>query len=164
MPACWKKAATFFRHPSPLPSQKRERKPSQQTSNFKYWGILVPEAPLQSNNSEGYQKLEMSAFQHTSLKALDTFCNCQRPVLSLAVSQQRHGFNRSSKLQENNKRTNRPCCTNLCAFRCLRKASDPKSFSDSNISVRKTKFVNSEGVVSILSTALHCLLSSKFFC
>ena len=62
------------------------------------------------------------------LKTLDTFCNCQRPIFSLGVSQHMHKITNlwkfelslSSKLmRDNNGRKTHHCHTKLCAFRCL---------------------------------------------
>ena len=111
-------------------------------------------------------------------KALDTFGNCQRPDFSLGVSQYLHKIanlrkfelNWLSELRENNGRNNThvPSCVRSDAwFRDL--SWDLKI--NSNILVRNYLFlknyITSEGAISfsqcvILSTALHCLLPSKF--
>ena len=62
-----------------------------------------------------------------SWKTLDTIGNCQRPLVSLSVSQHmlkitnlwKFELNWSSKLRENNRRRKNPCRTKLWAFRCL---------------------------------------------
>ena len=63
------------------------------------------------------------------LKALDTFCNCQRPVLSVGVSQHMHtktnlwkfvliGHQSCKRIMKEKHPTS---CTNWCAFKCLKK-------------------------------------------
>ena len=65
-----------------------------------------------------YVSIEEELWIIYSLRALETFGNCQRSVFSLGVSQHMHKINcfenLSLKLQENYERK-KPCCTNLCA-------------------------------------------------
>ena len=94
------------------------------------------------------------------LKALDTFGNCQRTVFSLGVSQHMHKNNKSVKIWTQLVRKWRkkkyPCCTNVCAFRFLRKAEGLK--------VQILRYFRESRVSQcfILSTALHCQLPDKF--
>ena len=62
---------------------------------------------------------------------LDTFGNCQRPVLVYPYAQHNKSKLRlkwSSQLQENNKRKNTLFCATLCAFRCIIKYFSWKCF------------------------------------
>ena len=114
---------------------------------------------------------ESIEFKFLWLKALDTFGNCQRPVLSFGVSKHMHKIislwnlrlNWSLKLQENDEWKKHPCCLKFVLSN-KNKRLQLKSF---NIIVRNYLFlinyVTSEGVVShnVLysqSTVLHCLL------
>ena len=94
------------------------------------------------------------------LKAPDTLGNCQRPVVSLGVSQHMHiipnlwkfGLNWSSKLRENNGRKKHPCRTSCVLsdawFRDLSWGLE----INSNILVRNyfflKNYVTSQGAVS----------------
>ena len=63
---------------------------------------------------QSYKSLIFSVCAALCLKALDTFCNCQRPVVPRGISQQMNNItnlwkfelNRSSKLRDNNGRKN----------------------------------------------------------
>ena len=113
------------------------------------------------------------------LKALDTFGNCRRPVFSHGVSQHIYiciitslcaNLDKSSKLQENNKRKSTlKCYTNLCVFICLKMLQDwvLLIFVWEITSFTKTKLLQRELFLAMFYTIndspLHAL-HSKFLC
>ena len=79
---------------------------------------------LQQTCNTETTKVSISIFLRLNLKALYTFCNCQRPVFSLSVSHYKHkitslwkfGLNWSSKLRENVERKNILVCDEFVCF------------------------------------------------
>ena len=109
------------------------------------------------------------------LKTVDTIGNCQRPVFSLGVSQHIHKMTMCEKFELN--------CGQSCEIHVIMEEKTPLSqklvcfqmhgfgTSKSNYEVSKSEsnilvenYFSLDNYTTSVSTALHCLLQSKFLC
>ena len=114
-----------------------------------------------------------------SLKTLDIFCNCKRPVFSLGFYSTfvctKFILNWSSKLRDNNWRKSaivaQVDCFQMLYFKTSKSNYEVSKSNSNTIWVRNYFCLNSYyfrgsqfSQCFILSTALRCLLPSKFLC
>ena len=134
--------------------------------NFK---IFLDPPPKKKKKKKKKTNFLNQAVVVQAFKAMNTFGTCisQRPVISLGVSKRMYKITNFDSFGHRSckkivKQKKHPCCTNLCAFRCIIKGFRPEVFQylSEKLPLSQKLCYSAISHNVLLSTALHCSLPS----